>query len=81
MSNDPPGFYYHSGQGGVPVPSGNEADLLAAARAYDVQYVVIDHNVVQALLPLYENGPSSPVLQLEAIFRPADPVYLYRVLE
>jgi 4-amino-4-deoxy-L-arabinose transferase-like glycosyltransferase len=79
MSNNPPGFYYHTGRGGVPVPSGDEATLIAAARAYHIDYVVIDRNVVPALKPLYDDGPTSAALQLQATFRPADPVYLYHL--
>jgi hypothetical protein len=53
--------------------------LLAAARAYDVAFVVVDRNVAPALLPLYQDGPAGDALQLEATFRPRDPVYLYRL--
>jgi len=80
MTNNPPGFYYHTGRGGVPLPSGDEAALLAAARAFNVEYLVVDRNVVPALRPLYEDGPAGDALVLEATFRPDDPVYLYRLL-
>jgi hypothetical protein len=80
MTNNPPGFYYHTGRGGVPLPSGDEATLLTAARAFNVDYLVVDRNVVPALRPLYEDGPASDALYLEATFRPDDPVYLYRLL-
>lgn len=79
MTNNPPGFYYHTGQGGVPLPAGDEAMLLDAARTYGVTYVVVDRNVVPALWPLYEDGPASDALQWEATFRPDDPVYLYHL--
>lgn len=81
MSNNPPGFYYHTGLGGVPIPNGDEGTLLRAARVYGVDYVVIDKNLVPDLWPVYQEGPESDALQLVERFRPDNPVYLYRLKE
>ena len=82
MSNDPPGFYTHTGRGGVPLPNGDEATLLRAADDYRVSFVVVDRNVADPLIGLYLNGPESGRLLLIGTFgSPDDPVYLYRLLE
>ncbi len=80
MVNNPPGFYWHTGHGGVPLPSGDETMLLRAADAYRVSYLVVDQNVAAPLIPLYEDGPESERLALLKTFGSASgPVYLYRI--
>jgi hypothetical protein len=59
MVMNPPGFYMHTGHGGIPLPNGDEETLLRAADAYGVEYLVVDVNVAQPLRSLYENGPQS----------------------
>jgi hypothetical protein len=80
MVNNPPGFFTHTGHGGIPLPSGDEAMLLRAADAYDVEYLVIDHNVAAPLVTLYSDGPSSGRLRLlETFGNESAPVYLYQI--
>jgi hypothetical protein len=59
MVADPPGFYTHTGHGGIPLPNGDEETLLRAADEYGVEYVVVDVNVGRPLKSLYKNGPQS----------------------
>jgi hypothetical protein len=80
MTNNPPGFYTHTGRGGVPLPNGDEAALLRAAHRYDVAYLVVDRNVAAGLRSLYADGPTSGQLELiETYGSRSRPVYLYRV--
>jgi hypothetical protein len=68
MSNSPPDMYTMTGRGGVPLPNGDEAVLLRAARDYGVRYLVIDIDVPEELTTLYEEGPTSEALQPLAHF-------------
>ena len=80
MSNNPPGFYTHTGRGGVPLPNGDERALLRAADAYGVDFLVVDRHVVAALADLYLEGPTSERLELIETYGSTDsPVYLYRI--
>jgi hypothetical protein len=82
MSNNPPGFYTHTGRGGVPIVDGDEETLLRAADQYRVEYLVLDTNVTEGLVSLYLEGPQSDRLELVETFGSEDsPVYLYRILE
>ena len=64
MSNDPPGFFYFTGHGGIPLPNGDEDTLLRAADDYHVQYLVVDQNLPGDLTHLYLTGPTSRRLRL-----------------
>ncbi|MBN1310568.1 MAG: hypothetical protein JXB30_04045 [Anaerolineae bacterium] len=80
MVNDPPGFYYYTGHGGVPLPNGGEAMLLSAARDYQTGFVIVDQDVVVDLISLYSDGPTTSHLELvETYGSENNPVYLYRV--
>jgi hypothetical protein len=79
MSNDPPGVYYHTGCGGVPLPNGDEATLLQAAADYCACYLVLDRNVPDGLVGLYLDGPATDRLQLIHTFGDGDPLYLYAI--
>jgi hypothetical protein len=79
MSNDPPGVYYHTGCGGVPLPNGNEATLVQAAADYCACYLVLDRNVPDGLIGLYLDGPATDRLKLIHTFGDGDPMYLYAI--
>jgi hypothetical protein len=80
MVNNPPGFYYYTGRGGVPLPNGDEETLLRAAEDFGASFLVVDRNVVPALQSLYADGPRSDRLTLVDTFGGEDdPVYLYRI--
>jgi hypothetical protein len=68
MSNNPPGFYYYTGRGGMPVPNGDEQTVLQAARDYDLRFLVIDHNVPTPLVDFFQRAPSSPQFSLIKTF-------------
>ncbi len=81
ISNNPPGFYTHTGRWGVPIPNGDEQTLLRAADAYGATFLVIDHNVPEGLWNFYQHGPSSGRFALIKRYGDPDtPVYLYRIL-
>ncbi len=81
MSNDPPGFFYFTGHGGIALPNGDEPSLLRAADDYHVEFLVVDKNVPDGLISLFEHGPSTNRLQLIDTFGGGTgKVYLYRVL-
>jgi hypothetical protein len=79
MSNNPPGVYYHTGCGGVPLPNGDEAALLQAAADYCACYLVLDRNVPDGLVGLYLDGPATDGLELVHTFNRGSPVYLYAI--
>lgn len=80
MVNNPPGFFYFTGRGGMPVPNGGEDMLLRAAHDYHLAFLVLDHNVPTALLDLYRHGPVSSRLSLVKTYGTgANAVYLYRI--
>jgi hypothetical protein len=80
MSNNTPGFYTHTGHGGVPLPNGDEAALLQAADAYHIAYLVVDSEVADDLVSLYENGPTSERFVLVDTYPgPGGTTYLYHI--
>ena len=80
MSNNPPGFHWHTGRGGVPIPNGDEDTLLRAADAYGVSWLVIDHNVPAPLESFYWDGPRSDRFRRVGVFgNDEKPTYLYRI--
>jgi hypothetical protein len=80
MSNNPPGFYTHTGRGGIPLPNGDEATLLCAADDYGAVFLIVDQNVPAGLQSLYDNGPASERLRLIEVFEGySGRVYLYQI--
>jgi len=53
MVNSPPEFFYHTGLRSIVIPNGDEAMLLAAARQFGAQWVVLDANRPMGLAELY----------------------------
>jgi len=81
MVNNPPGFFWHTGHGGVPVPAGDEVMLLKAADDYHIDYLVLDENIVTALQPLFSQQAVSPRLRLITSYGSEDHrTFLYQVL-
>lgn len=80
MSNTPPAFYFYTGRGGIPLVNGDEANLLQAADAYHVTFLVLDSNVPDGLQSLYQNGPQSARLVLVDTYdSPRGITHLYRI--
>ncbi len=56
MVANPPGFFLASGNPSIVVPDGNANTVLAAARKYHAQYLILEGDSVPAnILPIYEN--------------------------
>ncbi len=76
MVNDPPCFYASTGLEAVPVPDGDPAKLLAVANQFGVQFIILDPNVPEGLLPFY-NG-SVRLSQLPLIWEDRQGSIVYR---
>jgi hypothetical protein len=81
MVNNPPGYFYHTGQSAIAIPNGNVETLLAAAKRFGAQWVVLDANRPSALAELYERPQSEPRLVLVETFKDDQdrPVYLFKL--
>ncbi len=81
MVNDPPGYFYHTGQPAIAIPNGDVDMLLAAARRYGAGWVALDANYPAALAGLYGRPQSDPRLVLVETFQLGEsaPVYLLRL--
>jgi len=53
LVGNPPSFWYHVGRPSVVVPNGGEETLLAVARRYGVDYLVLDQNRPAPLAGFY----------------------------
>jgi len=81
MVNDPPGYTFHVGQSAIAIPNGDVDTLLAAARRYGAQWVVLETNHPAALAGLYDQPRSDPRLILIETF-PAQggrPAFLFKL--
>lgn len=63
LVNNPPGYWLASRRPAVVIPYGDEQMLLAAARQYDIRYLVLEQTNPHQLTNLYHDGPSTPDLQ------------------
>jgi hypothetical protein len=63
MVNNPPGFWLASGRPAVVVPYGDEGTLLAAARAYGIDYLILERNNPAPLGELYHERVSPAALE------------------
>jgi hypothetical protein len=68
MVNNPPLFTYQTGLRSIVIPNGDETMLLAAARQFGAQWVVLDANRPAGLAALYAGPDSSPDLKRAAAF-------------
>jgi len=66
MVNNPPLFTYQTGLRSIVIPNGDEAMLLAAARQFGAQWVVLDANRPAGLLDVYTHADSATHLRREA---------------
>jgi len=66
MVNNPPSFYYHTRRSSVVVPAEGPETLVRICDRYGVRFVVLDHNVVPALAPLYQGQVTHPRLMERA---------------
>lgn len=76
LVNDPPGYYLAAGREAIIIPYGDEAMLLAAARQYSVDYLVLELHNPYMLQDLYNRrSPSSRLEYLQEV----GTTHLYRV--
>jgi hypothetical protein len=68
MANNPPAYVYQTGQPAIAIPNGDVDTLLAAARRYGAQWVVLEVNHPAALSALYDQPRSDPRLILIETF-------------
>lgn len=68
MINNPPGFYAASGRSSIVIPNGGLDEMLAAGKAYQAKYLVLESNHPQGLSELYaEPEKETKVLFLEQV--------------
>ena len=80
--NNPPGWYFHTGQPAIVIPTGGRADLLAAMTRYGSRWLVLDHNHPPGLAGLYAAPQADSDLTLIATLGGADaPVYVLELAE
>ncbi len=63
LVNNPPGYWLASCRPAAVIPYGDEHMLLAAARQYEIRYVVLEVNNPHQLASLYHDGPSTTDLK------------------
>ena len=68
MVNNPPLFTYHTGLRSIVIPNGDAAMLLAAARQFGAEWVVLDANRPAGLTEVYARPDSAAALRREASF-------------
>jgi hypothetical protein len=83
MINNPPSFYYHTRRSSVVVPAEGPETLIEICDRYGVRFVVLDHNIVPALVPLYRGQVTHPRLVERARLgsNTEQPVIIYKVLQ
>jgi len=83
MVNNPPAFYYHTGRSSVVVPAEGPETLVEICDRYGVRFVVLDHNIVPPLVPLYEGKVTHPRLaeQVRLGRNVKRPIIVYEVSE
>ncbi|UCC64846.1 MAG: glycosyltransferase family 39 protein [Anaerolineae bacterium] len=82
MINNPPSFFYHTGRSSIVVPAEDPETLVEVCDRYGVRFVVLDHNIVPALVPLYQGWAVHPRLVERARLEGSErrPVIIYELL-
>jgi hypothetical protein len=77
--NNPPGWYYFTGQPAVVIPSGGRAELLSVMNDFSADWVFLDGNHPAALETLYQAPDSDTTLHMRATFSGVNqqPAYLF----
>jgi hypothetical protein len=63
LVNNPPGYYAATGREAIPVPDGDLAQTLAAARSFRASYLLLEPNHPTGLGSLYVNPTDQPGLR------------------
>ncbi len=62
LVNNPAGYSLVSARPAYVIPNGGLETLLAVARRYDARYVLLDQNIPEGLIPVYEQPEQAPGL-------------------
>jgi len=81
MVNSPPAFYYHTGRSSVVVPAEGPDTLVEICDRYGVRFVILDHDIVPELVPLYQGEMTHPRLVEQTRLNEAvnQPVIVYEI--
>jgi hypothetical protein len=81
MIGNPPAYRYHGGGLSVVIPNEDLATTLRVAAAYQVDYLVLDHNHPAPLAELYQAPAAEPALALVQTFGRGtqQEIYIFRV--
>jgi hypothetical protein len=60
MVNNPPAYYAVSGREAVVIPYGDENTILAVARQYQINYLILDESHIPQFNLLYQSPESAP---------------------
>lgn len=61
LSDDPPELYYYTGMGGATLPNGTQDTVLAVARRYQIDYLLLKDDpgsIPAGLLPILDTPPA-----------------------
>jgi hypothetical protein len=64
MVNNPPGFYLATGRKSIVIPNGNVENLIAVARVYDAEIVVLESNHPDELDDLFTKPAQNQSMQM-----------------
>ncbi len=81
MIGNPPAYRYHGGGLSVVVPNEKIETTLQAARHYQVDYLILDHNRPEPLAEVYSQIPKHPALSLVQTFTDdaGNPIYIFKI--
>jgi hypothetical protein len=81
MVVDPPAYYYFTHRPAIVIPNEEIEGILEVAHHYDAYYLILEHDHVLSLDPLYRGQATHPSLELRHSFRDDsdDLVQIYRI--
>ena len=82
MIGNPPAYRYHGGGLSVIVPNENIETTLQAARRYQADYLILDHNRPAPLAGIYTQAATNPHLALAQTFTDdaGNPIYIFKII-
>jgi hypothetical protein len=82
MIGNPPAYRYHGGGLSVIVPNENIETTLQAARRYQADYLILDHNHPAPLAGIYTQAATNPHLALAQTFTDdaGNPIYIFKII-
>jgi hypothetical protein len=82
MIGNPPAYRYHGGGLSVIVPNEDLTTTLQAARQFDVDYLILDHNHPAPLATIYDKPAEQVELFLAVTFgqQPGSEIYVFEIV-